>query len=115
MEILPDGSALTDSAIEAFIEIASSMVDDLDSTLLSASRLKEVERWLTAHLISITKERVGTKERLGDAEITYAGEFGEGLKATPYGQMVLQLDSTGELANTGKKRITFKAITSFDE
>ena len=114
LEILPDGTGLENPAIEAFIEIASGMVDDLDSSQLSTTKLREIERWLTAHLITVTKDRQGTKERLGDAEISYANIFGEGLKASTYGQMVLQLDTTGALMNLGKKALSIKAITSFE-
>ena len=114
MEILPDDSVLTDSAIEAFIEIASSMVDDLDSTLLNADRLKEIERFLTAHLISVTRDRQGLKEAIGEANITYTGYFGIGLKSTTYGQIVTQLDTTGALLALGRRTIKIVAITSFE-
>jgi len=107
-------TALLDPAIESYIEIANSMVTDTVTCGLAASVLKEIERWLTAHLISITQERVGIKERLGEAEITYAGKFGEGLKGTSYGQMVLQLDTCGSFAKLGTKTITITAITSFE-
>lgn len=114
-EILPDGISMEDSAVEAYIEIASGIVDEIDSTVLSTDRLKEIERWLTAHLIMITKDRQATtREKLGDAEVSYANIFGEGLKATTYGQMVMQLDTTGTLSNLGKKTISIKAITSFE-
>ena len=107
-------TALLDPAIESYIEIANSMVTDTVTCGLAASVLKEIERWLTAHLISITQERVGIKERLGEAEITYAGKFGEGLKGTSYGQMVLQLDTCGSFAKLGTKTISITAITSFE-
>ena len=50
----------------------------------------------------------------GDAEISYAGKFGEQLMATPWGQTAAMLDSSGILAATGKRKITMKAITSFE-
>ena len=107
-------TSLLDAAIEAYIDIANSMVTNTVTCGLAAAVLKEIERWLSAHLISITQERVGIKERLGEAEITYAGKFGEGLKATSYGQMVLQLDTCGSFAKLGTKTISITAITSFE-
>lgn len=110
-------TALTDAVVESYINIANAIVTDelSGSTLMSAAQLEEIERWLTAHMITSTKERMGKSEKLGDASITYTGEFGMGLDSTTYGQMVKFLDKTGALAAMGKKKITFKAITSFEE
>ena len=107
-------TSLIDAAIESYISIASSMVTNTVTCGAAEAVLKEIERWLTAHLISITKERAGIKERLGEAEITYSGKFGEGLKSTSYGQMVLQLDTCGSFAKLGMKTISITAITSFE-
>lgn len=107
---------LTDAAVDIFIGIANPIVtDNLDTaTTLTDAQLKEIERWLTAHLISVTKERRGKAEKLGEASITYQGIFGVGLKATEYGQMLEVLDTSGTLAGLGKKKISIKAITSFE-
>jgi hypothetical protein len=107
-------TSLTDPAIDAYIAIANPMVTNTVTCGLGATTLKEIERWLTAHLIAITKERTATEEKLGEASIKYAGVFGEGLKSTSYGQMVLQLDTCGGFANLGKKAASIKSITSFE-
>ena len=107
-------TSLLDTAIDAYIVIANTMVTNTVTCGLSAAVLKEIERWMTAHLISITKERLAVKKRLGEAEITYANIYGDGFKSTTYGQMVLQLDTCGGFANLGKKAISFTAITSFE-
>ncbi len=107
-------TALGDTAVEAFIDIANPMVTNTVTCGLAATTLKEIERWLTAHLISITQERMTTEEKLGEAAVKYAGVYGEGLKATSYGQMVLMLDTCGGFANLGKKAADIKAIPSFD-
>lgn len=107
-------TALTDPQVDNYIDIANTMVTNNVTCGLSATVLAEIERWLAAHLISITQERLGIKEKVGDAEITYTGVFGEGLKSTSYGQTVLMLDTCGGLANLGKKSISIKAITSFE-
>lgn len=75
--------------------------------------LKEIERWLAAHLIAITRERMALKEEAGTAKITYIGEYGKGLNSTPYGQMVMILDLTGKMANLMLKTASIYAIKSF--
>jgi len=108
---------LTD--ITAFITAANLTVTKrLSSGVLSADQLKEIERWFTAHLIAGTNRDMGArdvdKEKTLDAEVTYAGKTGMGLEATRYGQVVLTLDSTGKMAQSGKGDVFFKAVTSFD-
>ena len=108
-------TSLSDEAIEAYIAIATVLVDEIPSDAgVSSTLLAEIERFLTAHLIVTTKERRGIEEEVGEARIKYADVFGPGLQATEYGQMVSQLDTSGALATLGKKRINFKAITSFE-
>jgi hypothetical protein len=102
--------------LDEYISIASASVDGLDATVLSSTTLAEIERWLTAHLISISRDRPPVKERIGDAEVTYTYDnvFGKGLYATHYGQWVAQLDTTGTLAAQGKKKVSIIAVTSFE-
>ena len=107
-------TSLLDAAIESLIEIANAMVTNTVTCGLAAATLKEIERWLTAHLISITQERETTEEKLGEATVKYAGVYGEGLKSSRYGQMVLTLDTCGGFANLGKKAASVKSITSFE-
>jgi len=113
-EILPDETAMTDGGIEAFIEMASAQVDELDSTQLGTTKLFEIERWLTAHLITITKERRGVQEEVGEAKVRFSNIYGEGLMASEYGQWVAQLDTTGTLMALGKKKVVIVAVTSFE-
>ena len=102
--------------IEAYIDIATLMVDEVAVVgTLTTAMLAELERWLTAHLIVITKERRGIEEEIdGDTRVKYSDVFGEGLQSTDYGQMVAQIDTTGTLKAKGKKRVYFKAVTSFE-
>ena len=103
--------------LDAYIRIANRIVTNHVTCGLDAATLRDIERFIAAHLIAITRERVGIKERLGEAEITYANTttFGKGLEATHYGQMALTLDTCGSLANMNKKAVSFKAITSFED
>jgi hypothetical protein len=109
-------TSLSDAAVTAYIGIANRMVTaNLSEQELSDETLEDIECWLTAHLIAVTKERFTTGEKIGDASVNYAGIFGEGLKSTSYGQMVLMLDTSGTMGVSGKQKVYFKAIKSFDD
>ena len=112
--ILPTNS-LTDAVVTSFITGATALVDSAigDSTELSTDLKKEIERWLTAHMISGTLERMAESEGAGGASIKYTGTYGQNLASTPYGQMVLTLDTTGKMASLGKKTASMYAVTSF--
>lgn len=112
--ILPSNS-ITDAVITSFISGATALVDSVlgSSTEVSTDLKKEIERWLTAHMVSSTLERQAKTEGAGGASITYTGEFGSNLSSTSYGQMVLALDPTGKMAGLGKKGASMYAVTSF--
>jgi hypothetical protein len=107
-------SDLTDENIEQYIGIATNMVDNIPSGELTDTVLADIERFLTAHLIIITKERRGVQEEIGEGKVRYSNIFGEGLMATEYGQMVSELDTTGTLKAMGKKKASIIAVTSFE-
>ena len=107
-------TSLEDVDIQSYITSASLMIDTyMSESELSSSILQEMEKWLVAHLISVSRERAAQSESVGNASITYSGKFGEGLKSTSYGQMVLMLD-TESLLSEGKRTITINSIKSFD-
>lgn len=110
-------TSLTDTVVEAYIDDASAMVDEVfeDDTDIGSTLLTAIEKWLTAHMIASTQERFGKEEGAGGAYIKYTGVYGEGLRSTPYGQMVMNLDTTGLMAATGGKGATIKAIHSFED
>lgn len=110
--ILPD-SELSDDVLAAFITSAGSLVNEVLVSYLPVPLLIEVEKWLTAHMITSTVERMATREGAGGAEIYYTGKYGQNLTSTPYGQMVLSLDPSGRMAALGGKTVTVIAIRSF--
>lgn len=117
LEILEEITNLTEAIIEPFIAVASMLVDEIAVTdpNVSAARLKEIERWLTAHIVTVAKERRPIEEEIGnDTAIKYSDVYGPGLQSTDYGQMAATLDTTGVLAARGKKRVDIVAITSFE-
>lgn len=111
--IMPEDATRTQAVIEGFIASATVFIDTLFSGVTASDELlKELERWLTAHLITVGRERLSKKEGAGGASIEYAVSVGQGLSATPYGQMAVQLDTTGTLSEAAdqKKSVYFKAI-----
>lgn len=83
---------------------------------LADDLLKEIEKWVAAHMIASSRERFSKEEGAGGAYIRYAGTFGEGLLATSYGQVAITLDTSGTLlaiAKNKQKATTF-AIPSFE-
>ena len=110
-EILND-TTLSDNLVYAYITSASTLVNNTLGTGQTV-QLKEIERWLAAHMITVTRERMAKKEGAGGAFIEYTGNYGEGLSSTSYGQMVLALDTTRAFATLNGKSAKITAITSF--
>ncbi|OQY11129.1 MAG: hypothetical protein B6I31_05515 [Desulfobacteraceae bacterium 4572_19] len=98
-----DKTQLTDTDIETYIQTANLLIENIIQKPLTESLLTEIEKWLSAHLISITRERFTTEEKIGDASVKYAGKYLEGLHSTSYGQMVLILDTSNSFASQQKK------------
>lgn len=112
-----DETTLSYSQINAYITSANVFVTSLlGSKGLSDNLMAEIERWITAHMIVITRERMAKSAKAGGAEIEYLGKYGEGLGSTPYGQTAISLDTSETLtSNTdGKKTAWSKAVTSFN-
>jgi GTPase involved in cell partitioning and DNA repair len=113
-----DDTSLTDGIITAYIDDANVFVTaHLTGEGLSDSVLEKIEKWITAHMITVTRERMAAKEGAGGAEITYTGKWGEGMKSTPYGQMAIELDTSDTLLDMteGKKESSSRAVESFED
>ena len=105
-----DATVLTDPIIGTYILGANTLINSVLGIGIT-DILKEIERWLTAHLIAISRERMAKKEEAGGAKIEYIGDYGAGLDSTPYGQMVQILDTTGAMATLMMKKATTYAVT----
>jgi hypothetical protein len=69
----------------------------LGATTLPEAQLAEIERWWTAHLVTIREPRPH-RVQLGESLIEHVeGDLGQGLASSFYGQTVLQLDTSGTL------------------
>lgn len=121
------GCVLTENQIHPFMKSANMLIErvfEYDTTTTTDQKA-EIEKWLTAHLVTSVYGVSGTtgssgmikSEKIGDAEISYAissGAFGKGLDSTPYGVMAKQLDTTGLLANAGKMAASIFAIKQYE-
>ena len=111
-------TTLGDTIVDAYISDADEMLNQILSgdTTLSAGVKKAMEKWLTAHMIACTQTRMEVEAGAGGAYIKYANVYGENLKSTPYGQMVLTLDTTGNFAALGGRSARLIAVTTeYDE
>ena len=104
-------TALSDPILQQLIAIANRMVTNLlSSSGLAADVLKDIETYLTAHLIAIGPERQTEEERVLDVWVVHQGKFTEGLKSTTFGQMVLVLDTTKSFITASKQKASITAI-----
>jgi len=117
VKAIMDNCTTADATVTIFITTANAIINKVfaNDTTMTEDLLTEMEKWLAAHLIASTVFRTASEEKLGDASIKYTGEWGKKLESTPYGQMVLILDSSGLMANAGKMSATITAVNEFDE
>jgi hypothetical protein len=100
-------TTLTD--IDTFITTANLYVTDvLGDAGLSDERLEEIERYLTAHFLSLRDQRVQT-EKVDVLSVTYQGKTGMYLESTQYGQMAIMLDTSGTLSKIAKDGVAVAA------
>ena len=105
-----------DATVTAYITGANATINEnLTGQGLSDTILKEIERWLSAHLMAISRVRTTKKEEAGTAKLEYIDQYGTGLELSEYGQTVKALDSTGILASLGGQAATVFAIPEFEE
>ena len=69
-----DDTELSDPILTSYITGANTFVTGvLSGEGLSTALLAEIERWIAAHMIASTRERMAEKEGAGGAEIKYTG------------------------------------------
>lgn len=100
-------TSLTDANIDAFIASATLVVDrySAECSEADAATLFEIERQLTAHMLSASDvdQRLSSR-KFGDSSQNYFTQSGLNLDSSQYGQNVKMLDPCGILADYGKRR-----------
>lgn len=115
--ILPVSTTLTDTQIQADIDAATCLVDQVADGCgsdLSDACLLQVETWLSAHFAAateITLSLASEKDACSGGSATYAFKVGDGVKGTPYGQRANSL-SGGCLAEFDKQPANMFSIGS---
>ena len=112
-EIIEVSSEVTD--LTPFITAANLMVTDYLDGVHSDELLKEIERWLAAHFVSIRDNRRAS-EKADDVAESYQYKLGLGLESSMYGQQAMRMDSSGKLTTAnksgGKKSAIVQAMSS---
>lgn len=103
--------------LSAFILAASLVIDRYSTkcTDATADELKELERWLSAHLVAVADRAGDVKEEtVGPVSVSYGSSMvsGQGLLSTKYGNQVALLDPCGMLVNSGKRAASVQAVVS---
>jgi hypothetical protein len=104
-------TTLTDAGVTAYITAANNFVTAHLDGLLDDDLLAEIERWIAAHYIAGTQERMAKREEAGTAKVEYIGEAAMGLNATFYGQTAIGLDTTGTLSQVSKGNGQIEILT----
>lgn len=98
-QIIEIDSTIVDADLEVFITSANILTNkvNVDGGITDASQLKEIERWLSAHLMAIRDLRVDS-EKAGPVSQKFQYKLALNFNVTMYGQQALILDTSGTLA-----------------
>lgn len=98
--------SVTNPSLTPFIETATSLVDYVEDqdedSVLSASMLEGIERWLSAHFYAHA-DQLRQSKSTGRASAVYQGKTDMALDSTQYGQTAKLLDVSGTLAELDRQ------------
>lgn len=115
--ILPASTTLTDPQIQAAIDAATCVVDQVAAGCgsgLNDACLLQIETYLSAHFAAVTENTlslVSETDPTCGSKAVYGFKFAEGVKGTPFGQVANTL-SCGCLAEQDKQPVSFHSIGS---
>ena len=109
-------TSLSDNELTSWIDIATEFVDDIeaDDPDIKDSRLKKIERLVTAHLASSQDQRASSQSG-ASRSIEFQGRTGYDFRGTKHGQAAIALDPTGTLLSASIKRDSNRHIASTGE
>jgi hypothetical protein len=114
-------TVLTELEVAPMITAANLLVTAKCSTAgYSSAELKEIERWLAAHFVSVRDPSGSVSEKkVGEASEKYQrgskAQAKEALEGTPYGQQALILDYRGCLTDLGRKQVSIRAFGALND
>lgn len=95
--------------------VTEALADFIDNAAL----LKEITRWLSAHMIAVATNNTSTmvEHQTGETRARWADlSMGKYLELTRYGQTAIALDPTGILRRAGQgTKITFSAVITNED
>ena len=109
-KILPTETTLTDDQIQAAIDAAKCIVDQIETGCgsdLSDTCLTQIHIYLSAHFAAVTENTLTLSSETDPTcggKVVYGFKFDEGVKGTPFGQMANTL-SGGCLAEFDKQPV----------
>jgi len=108
-------TSLTDAQINAFLNTAYRITRPLHGHLAECGGVNaecDIIKYLAAHFIQALSDGGAVKSEsiAGEWSVTYRGTDGMGLNSTMYGQTVLLMDCSGELAKLGKRKISIYVV-----
>lgn len=94
----------TITSLTPWLDMAALVVEEQIAPIgtLSEARLTMIETLLAAHFLKSERDPLSTSESAGGVSASYLISGGEMLKATPYGQKAIALDTTGTLARMSR-------------
>lgn len=114
--ILPDSTTLTDPQIQATIDAAKCVVDQIAASTCGAGLtdgcLLQIHIYLSAHFCAATEFTLSLSSETDPCcggRATYGFDLGEGIKGTPFGQMANTL-SGGCLAEFDKQAVMLHTL-----
>lgn len=104
------GTALTESVVSSIIDDAELMAKECIKNE-DSDKQEAVLRWLSAHLVTVSQGGTLISDKLGDASQSYsAGELGDGLKSTMFGQQAIALSPC--ISRLGRSKASVQPILS---
>jgi len=102
-EIYEYDTDITDPEINVFIVSANILTNKVNTEgeITDTTQLKEIERWLSAHLVCI-RDPQAASEKAGPVGQKVQEKVDLGFNQTRYGQMALMIDTSGYLASLQK-------------
>lgn len=112
--INPELSSLDTNVLDAAIETAGLLIDSAweNATITISGELKDkIQAYLSCHLLAMGPAKGLKSQKIDISTDEYLTiKVGLNLMATPYGQTVAMLDSTGLINNRGFKSASIYAV-----
>lgn len=101
-----DSTVIT--SVQPFIDDAVILATAVIGDKLTTERFDLVCRYLAAHFIGITDQRIQS-EQVKTLQVSYQVRLSDGLAITHHGTMAMLVDTSGKLANWNKAVVSGKA------